>query len=81
MLLHIGGFETVMLPRLLELLEQKGFRLVTLPEAQRDPIYAVDPDQALPTGVTLLDQMRVAKAMPAAAASDDTFARLSALCR
>ncbi len=81
MLLHIGGFQTVMLPKLLELLEQKGFRLVTLPEAQSDPIYAVDPDQALPTGVTLLDQMRVAKGIPATATPDDTFARLSSLCR
>jgi peptidoglycan/xylan/chitin deacetylase (PgdA/CDA1 family) len=30
MLLHLGGFETVMLPQLLELLKQKGFKLVTL---------------------------------------------------
>jgi len=81
MLLHIGGFQTVMLPQLLDLLERRGFRLVTLGEAQSDPIYAVDPNQALPTGVTLLDQMRVAKAIPASATTDDTFARLTAACR
>ena len=81
MLLHIGGFETVMLPKLLELLEQKGFRLVTLPEAQSDPIYAIDPDQALPSGATLLDQMRVAKAIPAPAPPEDALARLAEVCR
>ena len=81
MLLHIGGFQTVMLPQLLDLLERRGFRLVTLGEAQSDPIYAVDPDQALPGGATLLDQMRVAKAIPASAPPDDTFARLEAACR
>ena len=81
MLLHIGGFQTVMLPQLLDLLERRGFRLVTLGEAQSDPIYAVDPDQALPGGATLLDQMRVAKAIPDTRVPDDTFARLSAACR
>ncbi len=81
MLLHIGGFQTVMLPKLLGLLQQHGFRLVTLQEAQSDPIYAVDPDQALPTGATLLDQMMVAKRIERPAAADDTLARLGELCR
>jgi peptidoglycan/xylan/chitin deacetylase (PgdA/CDA1 family) len=40
MLLHIGAFQTVMLPRLLDLLDERGFRLVTLPEAQSGPAYA-----------------------------------------
>jgi len=43
MLLHVGGFQTVMLPSLLELLKQKGFRLITLPDAASDPIYQQDP--------------------------------------
>jgi peptidoglycan/xylan/chitin deacetylase (PgdA/CDA1 family) len=81
MLLHIGGFQTVMLPQLLELLERRGFRLVTLGEAQSDPVYAVDPDQALPGGATLLDRMRAAKAIPATATPDDTFARIAEVCR
>ena len=54
---------------------------MTLPEAQSDPIYAIDPDQALPTGATLLDQMRAAKAIPAWAAPDESFAGLTAVCR
>ncbi len=81
MLLHVGGFQTVMLPRLMELLEQRGYRLVTLPEAQDDPAYLADPDRAFSGGATLLDQMMAAKNLAAAGAPDDTLARLAATCR
>jgi peptidoglycan/xylan/chitin deacetylase (PgdA/CDA1 family) len=43
MLLHVGGFETVMLPQLLNLLRQKHFKLVSLEEAASDPVYRTDP--------------------------------------
>ena len=46
MLLHVGGFQMVMLPRLMDLLRREGFTLVTLPEAQADPAYAADSDVA-----------------------------------
>ena len=42
LLLHVGGFETVMLPELLKLLDQKHFKLITLEEAASDPAYAVN---------------------------------------
>ena len=63
MLLLIGVFETVMLPRLLELLKQRGFKLITLQEAESDPAYAHDPDLPSRWGGTLLQQMMVAKHM------------------
>jgi hypothetical protein len=44
-------------------------------------VYAIDPDQALPTGVTLLEQMLVAKGIRPKAPSDDALARLAELCR
>lgn len=44
MLLHIGSFETVMLPHLLDLLNDRGYKLIALPEAQSDPAYALQPD-------------------------------------
>jgi len=44
MLLHVGSFETVMLPELLKLLRQKHFKLITLPEAADDPAYKTDPE-------------------------------------
>jgi hypothetical protein len=37
-----------MLPRLLALYRELGFRFVTLPEAERDPAYAADVDPSLP---------------------------------
>jgi len=81
MLLHVGGFQTVMLPRLLELLEKREFRLVTLEEAQSDPAYTIDPDLPTSSGATLLDQMMAAKKIPAPASSDDALARLDQMCR
>ncbi len=56
MLLHMGGFAPVMLPQLLDLLRQKGFTLVTLPEAESDPVYGIDPKTANDGG-TLLDDL------------------------
>jgi peptidoglycan/xylan/chitin deacetylase (PgdA/CDA1 family) len=82
MLLHIGAFQTVMLPRLLDLIEERGFRLVTLEEAQSDPAYTIHPDEAAsPSGGTFLDRRMAAKRIPPPTASDDALARLAALCR
>jgi peptidoglycan/xylan/chitin deacetylase (PgdA/CDA1 family) len=40
LLLHVSAFEARMLPRLLKLYRDQGFRFVSLPEAQADPAYA-----------------------------------------
>jgi peptidoglycan/xylan/chitin deacetylase (PgdA/CDA1 family) len=48
LLLHIGAFDARMLPRLLALYREQGFRFVTLPEAERDPAYAADVDPSRP---------------------------------
>ncbi len=61
LILHIGGFETLMLPPFLDYLQRQGFKFITLPEAEKDPAYRIDPDVALKEGGTLLDQMMEAK--------------------
>ena len=81
MLLHIGGFETVMLPQLLDLLGLRGFELVTLPQAQSDTAYKEDPDWASNSGATLLDQWAAVKGVKGPAFEDDSFAKLEGLCR
>ena len=81
MLLHIGGFETVMLPKLLDLLEARGFQLVTLPQAQSDPVYADDPDRGFASGTTLLDQMAAVKGVAGPSIADDSMSKLGGLCR
>jgi peptidoglycan/xylan/chitin deacetylase (PgdA/CDA1 family) len=81
MLLHLGGFETVMLRRLLDLLDARGFQLVTLPEAESDPAYAIDPDRSSPSGSTWLEQMAAARQLAMPKTADDALTRLAGLCR
>ena len=57
MLLHVGSLQVPMLPRLLELLDARGFELVTLEEAQKDPIYAEDPGLVFEGGRGFLEQV------------------------
>ena len=81
MLLHVGAFQMVMLPKLMELLRDGGFDLVTLPEAQADAAYtASESDVATKGGSTLLDRTRAARGLTPPP-GDDTFAKLGALCK
>jgi peptidoglycan-N-acetylglucosamine deacetylase len=80
MLLHIGAFETVMLPRLLDILQQQGFALATLQDAQADAAYATIPETGGIWSGTFLDQMAAARRVPRPPPTD-VFTRLGALCR
>ena len=80
MLLHIGGFETVMLPKLLDLLQQRGWKLITLPEATSDPAYADDPQ--LPTyGGTFLQQVMRSRHITPPPEIGGSKLNLDAVCR
>jgi len=81
MLLHIGGFETVMLRQLLDLLKQRGVMLITLHEAESDPAYAVNADLPADWGGTFLDQMLRARHIPDPRHSEDRLSKLDAICR
>ena len=81
MLLHIGGFETVMLPHLLELLKERNFKLITLPEAESDSAYAVVPDLPSNWNGTFLQQVMAAKHITASERFEDPTSRLEAICR
>jgi peptidoglycan/xylan/chitin deacetylase (PgdA/CDA1 family) len=80
LLLHIGGFETVMLPQLLDTLKRQGFRFLTLPDAEKDPAYKSDPDLAVKDGGTLLEQMLVAKHLDLPAQPEKPYDKLNAIC-
>jgi peptidoglycan/xylan/chitin deacetylase (PgdA/CDA1 family) len=56
LLLHLGAFSSTILPDVFELMKQKGFKPVTLEEAQSDPVYDGDPDAGSKYGGTLLEQ-------------------------
>jgi peptidoglycan/xylan/chitin deacetylase (PgdA/CDA1 family) len=79
MLLHVGAFQTVMLPRLLDLLADRRFRIVTLAEAQADEAYSRTVQRPGPRAGTFLDQLETTR--PARdPAAPNVFAQLSALC-
>ena len=71
----------VMLPKLMELIREHRFDLVTLPEAQSDPAYtASESDVPTTGGSTLLERTRAAPGLTPPP-GDDTFAKLGALCK
>jgi hypothetical protein len=63
------------------LLKERGFKLITLPEAESDSAYATDPDIPSNWGGTFLQQMMIAKHIPFPAGSEDRLARIDTLCR
>jgi peptidoglycan/xylan/chitin deacetylase (PgdA/CDA1 family) len=81
MLLHIGGFETVMLPKLLEILNRRGFALITLPDAASDPAYEREKDLTTHVGGTFLQELLVARNIQETDQPEDPPARLNELCR
>lgn len=80
LLLHLGAFSNEILPDLLELLHQKGFKLVTLEEAERDPVYQLDPDAASPSR-SLLEQWMEVRAIRYPPVTTKPYKKLEAICR
>ncbi|TWB15440.1 polysaccharide deacetylase [Nitrospirillum amazonense] len=81
MLLHIGGFETVMLPELLSLMKAKGVAFVPLAKAEADPIYVPNPDTPSNGTGSLLDREMTARNLPQPMHSADPSTWLDGLCR
>jgi peptidoglycan/xylan/chitin deacetylase (PgdA/CDA1 family) len=81
MLLHIGGFETVMLPGLLDLLKERRFTLITLPEAQSDPAYSMHADSPGNSDGTFLEQHMTARHLSLPNNSNVRLTKLDAVCR
>jgi peptidoglycan-N-acetylglucosamine deacetylase len=81
MLLHIGAFETVMLPRLMELLKHEGFTVISLAEAQSDPAYKTEVAPLTSWNGTFLDQLIRAKGLKPPARAASPFPTLEAICR
>ncbi|HEU0100377.1 MAG TPA: polysaccharide deacetylase family protein [Allosphingosinicella sp.] len=79
LLMHTGAFDARMLPRLIALYRELGFRFVTLNEAESDPAYRDDVDPARPAGLQSLERRAVARGIPLAPRTDFA-ARLAAIC-
>jgi lysophospholipase L1-like esterase len=64
LLMHVGAFDAEMLPRLLKLYQSRGFRFVTLPEAESDEFYRQATDALLPPGPDSLTDAMVERHLP-----------------
>jgi peptidoglycan/xylan/chitin deacetylase (PgdA/CDA1 family) len=81
LLLHLGAFSSTILPDALDLLEKKGFKLVTLEEAESDPAYATDPDAGSKYGGTLLEQWMDARKIKYPAVADKPYQEVREICK
>jgi len=80
MLLHATAFTTLMLPDLIDLLREQGFRFAGLAEVESDPAYAKDPDAGLKFGGTLPDQFMDSRHLSYPPVAPKPFERLKHLC-
>ena len=81
MLLHVGGFQTVMLPGLLEMLQRQNFRLITLPDAAADPAYAEKPVLSGNYDELFFQQVLRARHISPSDQSEGGLDNLDAICR
>ena len=80
LLLHLGAFSSTILPDALDLLKKKGFKVVTLEEAESDPAYESDPDVGLHDAGTLLDQWMQVKQIKYPEHAEKPYKEIQSLC-
>jgi peptidoglycan/xylan/chitin deacetylase (PgdA/CDA1 family) len=81
LLMHLGAFSSTILPDALDLLKKKGFKLVTLEEAQSDEAYQGDPDVGLHDAGTLLDQWMQVKQIKYPDHAEKPHKEIEAVCQ
>jgi peptidoglycan-N-acetylglucosamine deacetylase len=81
LLLHLGAFSSTILPEALGLLEKKGFKLVTLEEAESDPAYGTNPDAGSKYGGTLLEEWMEARKIKYPAVKEKPYKELKEICQ
>jgi peptidoglycan-N-acetylglucosamine deacetylase len=57
LLLHATAFTTLMLPDVIKMLRQEGFRFASLEKVERNPAYAIDPAVGLKEGGPFADEV------------------------
>jgi peptidoglycan-N-acetylglucosamine deacetylase len=81
LLLHLGAFSSTILPEALDLLERKGFKPVTLEEAESDPAYEGDPDVGSQYGGTLLELWIEARKIKFPPVMPKPYKQLEEICK
>ena len=80
LLMHVGAFDSRMLPELLALYRAKGLRFISLSDAMSDPAYQDDPDIGEPSGGTFLELMMQKKKIKFPP-NTKPYKELEAMCR
>ncbi|HEY7006051.1 MAG TPA: hypothetical protein VH392_06150, partial [Sphingomicrobium sp.] len=78
LLMHVSAMSAHMMPQLLQLYREAGFRFVSLPAAESDPVYRAYTDPRLPPPPTP-QELAKAKHVQLERAPDHS-ARLNAIC-
>jgi peptidoglycan/xylan/chitin deacetylase (PgdA/CDA1 family) len=81
LLMHLGAFSSTILPEALDLLKKKGFKLVTLEEAESDAAYEGDPDVGLHDAGTLLDQWMQVKQIKYPEHAEKPYKEIESVCQ
>jgi peptidoglycan-N-acetylglucosamine deacetylase len=81
LLMHLGAFSSEIFPDVLDLLQKKGFKLVTLEEAESDPAYEGDPDAGLHDAGTFLDQWMQVKEVKYPEHAEKPYKEIESVCQ
>ena len=81
LLMHLGAYSSTILPDALDLLKKKGFKLVTLEEAESDAAYDGDPDVGLHDAGTMLDQWMQVKGIKDPSHVEKPYKEIESVCR
>ena len=81
LLLHLGAFSSTILPDVFDLMKKKGFKFVTLEQAESDPAYEGDPDAGSKYGGTLLEEWMDVRKIPYPAVAKKPYKEVREICQ
>jgi peptidoglycan/xylan/chitin deacetylase (PgdA/CDA1 family) len=81
LLLHLGAFSSTILPDVFDLMEKRGFKFVTLEEAESDPAYEGDPDAESKYGGTVLEEWMDVRKIPYPAVAKKPYKEVREICQ
>lgn len=81
LLLHATGFTTLMLPKLVDLLREQGFRFAPLATIEQDPAYSLDPHVPLPDGGPFPNLFLQARKLKFPPFKPEPVEKLDSICR
>lgn len=81
LLLHGTDFTTTMLPQLIEILREDGFRFASLKKVERNPAYSINPNLPSKDGGSLMNQILDAHHLPYPPFAPEPTDKLDSICK